>query len=226
MKGILDLNLYKICEIAKEVFDEINIARVIARPFIGEAGKNSKFERTGNRKDYTTPPPAKTLLDNLTSNNHLVISIGKINDIFASRGITKSYKADGLLNLCQKTIEAYKHYPDESLIFTNLVDFDSLYGHRRDVSGYANALESFDNWLPQILDVLDFNDYLVITADHGCDPTWKGTDHTREHVPILIYSKSIKGSKNAGIRKCFADLGQSLAKIFNIQPLDWGESFI
>lgn len=215
--------LLDICIMAKEIFNEINIARVIARPFIGDIGS---FTRTGNRRDYTTEPPGETLLDRLVANNRQMISIGKISDIFAHRGVTEKIKADGIQNLCEATISAYKKCADGGMVFTNLVDFDSHYGHRRDVAGYANAIEQYDAWLPTMWEALADEDYLAISADHGCDPTWTGTDHTREYVPVLIYSKKFITAENKGVRDSFADLGQTLAKILNVGEMKFGKSLI
>jgi phosphopentomutase len=213
--------LYQICELAKPIFDRHNIARVIARPFVGSAGR---FQRTGHRRDYTTPPPGDTLLDALISAGREVHAVGKIGDIFAHRGITQLYKADGNAALCEATLQAWSECPEGGLVFSNLVDFDMLYGHRRDVVGYADALEAFDLWLPSLLKQLKPEDCLVISADHGCDPTWPGSDHTREHVPLLFTSPSFKEAVNLGVRTTFADLGQTLASWLAVAPLSAGET--
>ncbi len=216
-------NLYKLCKIAREELYKYNIGRVIARPFIGN--KVGEFKRTGNRKDYSIEPHENTLLDIAKNNGKKVVSIGKISDIFAARGITKAIKSSTLPNLCNDSIKAIKEEKDVSIIFTNLVDFDSEYGHRRNVKGYKEALEYFDSRLPEVLENLQDDDLLIITADHGCDPTWKGTDHTREYVPFLLYSKSFD-TKNIGKRDTFSDLGQSIATYLDLPPLKHGKSFL
>lgn len=214
--------LYALCELARELVDEYQIGRVIARPFLGKVGA---FKRTANRRDYATPPPAATLLDELKKADREVIAIGKIADIFAHQGVTQEIKADGNDALFNATLTAMHSAPSGSLIFTNFVDFDSSYGHRRDVVGYAHALEAFDKRLPELIALLKADDLLVITADHGCDPTFPGSDHTREHVPILVYGPKLKG-RFIGRRDTFADLGQSLAEHLEIAPLMHGISFL
>ncbi|MDH4073518.1 MAG: phosphopentomutase [Gammaproteobacteria bacterium] len=215
--------LYDLCDIARELVDEYNVGRVIARPFIGSS--SADFVRTGNRRDLTTPPPAPTVLDKLSGSGGEVISVGKIADIFANRGITKSVKANGNAALFDATLEAMATAPNRSIVFTNFVDFDMLYGHRRDVEGYAQALEYFDGRLPELIDRLEDDDILIITADHGCDPTWPGTDHTREHIPVLVYGNRI-GTGSLGRRRSFADIGQSLATFFGLAPMKYGKSFL
>lgn len=214
--------LYEICEIARELLDEYNIGRVIARPFLGGAADN--FARTGNRRDYSVLPPAPTLLDKLAEDNGAVISIGKISDIYAHQGITEKHKAPGLENLMAKTAEVFKQAKDHSLTFVNLVDFDEKFGHRRDAIGYAKALKQLDDYLPEFLALLGKDDVLMITADHGCDPTWQGTDHTREYVPVLAYTPGMT-PVNLGERETFADIGQTLATWFSLAPLEYGNSF-
>lgn len=211
--------LYRICALAKPLFDEIGIARVIARPFTGSAGH---YRRTGGRHDYTTPPPGPTLLDVLTEAGREIHAVGKISDIFAGRGITQSYPADGNAALCERTLEALTACPEGGLVFANLVDFDMLYGHRRDTGGYADALEAFDRFLPQLLARLQAGDMLVLSADHGCDPTWPGSDHTREHVPLLFYGTDVPAPRDLGTRDSFADLGQTLARHLGVGPLPHG----
>lgn len=215
--------LYEMCDIARELVDEYNIGRVIARPFIGTASGN--FERTGNRRDLTTAPPAPTVLDKLVDSGGEVISIGKIADIYAHQGITKKIKATGNAALFDATLEALGDAPDRSIVFTNFVDFDMLYGHRRDVDGYADALEYFDKRLPELIKRLAPEDLLVICADHGCDPTWPGSDHTREHIPVLAYGTGVAPGSIGG-RESFADIGQSLARFFGLGAMDYGESFL
>ena len=215
--------LYEFCEVARELLDKHNIGRVIARPFLGT--DNSNFARTGNRRDYSVLPPAPTLLDKLAQDGGEVISIGKIADIYAHQGVTQKHKAPGLENLLEKTKTVFSDAPEHSLTFTNLVDFDEKYGHRRDALGYAKALKVFDDYLPQLLAELKAGDVLIITADHGCDPTAKGTDHTREFVPVLAYRPGMMPVA-LGQRGSFADIGQTLAQWFNLSPLDYGQGFV
>jgi phosphopentomutase len=215
--------LYEFCEIARELVDEYKVGRVIARPFVGDAPEN--FERTGNRRDLTTPPPAKTVLDKLVEAGGSVIGIGKIPDIYAHQGITAKVKATGNAALFDATLEALADAPDHSIVFTNFVDFDMLYGHRRDVEGYAAALEYFDSRLPELFALMRKDDLLVITADHGCDPTWRGTDHTREHIPVIACGGGLEAG-SIGRRSSFADIGQTLAAYFGLDAMDYGESFL
>jgi phosphopentomutase len=215
--------LYDLCDIARELVDDYNIGRVIARPFVGD-GPDS-YVRTGNRRDLTTPPHSPTVLDKLAAAGGEVISIGKIADIYANQGITRKIKASGNAALFDATLEALAEAGDRSIVFTNFVDFDMLYGHRRDIAGYAAALEYFDGRLPELLAAMRRDDLLVITADHGCDPAWHGSDHTREHVPVLAYGNDLAAG-SLGKRKTFADIGQSLATYFGLPPMDYGESFI
>jgi phosphopentomutase len=213
--------LYELCDLARELVDPYNIGRVIARPFTGKSGQ---FVRTGNRKDLAVSPPAPTLLDKLVEAGHNVIAIGKIADIFAHQGITQTIKANGNMNLFDATVDAAKTAPNNSLIFTNFVDFDMLYGHRRDIAGYANALEELDKRLPELESCLEPNDIIVVAADHGCDPTFPGSDHTREHIPVLWVGPNVM-PQFLGRRDTFADIGQSLAEYFGIAPLEHGVSF-
>ena len=215
--------LYDLCDIARELVDEYKIGRVIARPFVGT--NSDDFVRTGNRRDLTDPPPAPTLLDKLVESGGEVISIGKIADIYAHQGVTQKIKATGNAALFDATLEALSSAPDRSIVFTNFVDFDMLYGHRRDVDGYAEALEYFDRRLPELYELMNDDDVLVICADHGCDPTWPGTDHTREHIPVLVYGAGVT-AESLGKRETFADIGQSLAGFFGLAPLDYGVSFL
>ncbi|MBO2590077.1 phosphopentomutase [Shewanella algae] len=216
-------NLYRLCEIAREELEPYNIGRVIARPFVGSGAAD--FARTGNRRDYAVEPPAKTVLDKLKAAGGQVVSVGKISDIYAHCGITSKVKASGLEALFDATLEQVKAAGDNTIVFTNFVDFDSHYGHRRDVAGYARGLEYFDARLPEILALLNKDDLLILTADHGCDPTWAGTDHTREHVPVLAYGAGLSAG-SLGRRKSFADIGQSIASYFKLEPMEYGESFI
>ena len=215
--------LYALCDIARELVDDYNIGRIIARPFIGDGPDT--YVRTGNRRDLTTPPHAATVLDKLADNGGDVISIGKIADIYAHRGITQKVKASGNEALFDATLDAVRMAGGNSIIFTNFVDFDMLYGHRRDVEGYAAALEYFDGRLPEVLEIMQKDDLLVLCADHGCDPTWPGSDHTREHIPVLAYGAGIKAG-SLGRRETFADSGQSLAEHFGLSPMDYGKSFL
>ncbi len=212
--------LYDVCDAARELVDDYNIGRVIARPFVGE---NGVYERTGNRRDLATPPHAATLLDKLEENGREVISVGKIADIFAHRGVTRKVKANGLDGLFDLSLKMQKEAEDGSLTFVNFVDFDQSFGHRRNVAGYAAALEYFDTRLPEFLDAMQDDDLVILTADHGCDPTWPGSDHTREFVPFVAYGpRFMTGS--GGQRKSFADIGQTVAKHLGIAPLAEGES--
>lgn len=215
--------LYDLCDVARKLVDKYNIGRVIARPFVGE-GPDS-YVRTGNRRDLTTPPPAATVLDKLVASGGDVISIGKIADIYAHMGITKKVKANGNAALFDATLDAVREAGDRSIVFTNFVDFDMLYGHRRNVDGYAGALEYLDTRLPEIIDIMGEGDLLILCADHGCDPTWPGSDHTREHIPVLAYGAGITPG-SLGRRDTFADIGQSLAAHFGLSPMDYGTSFV
>jgi phosphopentomutase len=219
-------NLYKYCEQIRELLDDekLNIGRVIARPFIGNNAED--FTRTGNRRDYSVLPPAPTILDKMADKKQGdVISIGKISDIFAHQGISVKIKATGLPDLIDTTIQQIASAKDNSIIFTNLVNFDQDFGHRRDPIGYAEALEYLDKRLPDIYQNMQDDDYLFITADHGCDPTWPGSDHTREYVPQLVYKNAI-GSINLGERNTFADLGQTIAELFDLPKMDYGSSYL
>lgn len=227
-------NLYRYCEQVRELLSDsdLNVGRVIARPFIGgkkEGDINSpnttEFSRTGNRRDYSVLPPAPTVLDNITQAGGQVVSIGKIADIFAHQGISTSVKATGIDALVDETIEQLNVSPENSLIFTNLVNFDQDFGHRRDAIGYAQALENFDKRLPELYAQMKTDDVLFLTADHGCDPTWPGNDHTREFVPLLCYHQNIK-TVNLMQRSTFADLGQTIAELFNVEKMAYGTSFL
>lgn len=214
--------LYDICEITRKLVDPYNIGRVIARPFVGSSGN---YTRTGHRRDYATPPHAPTLLDVLVNHGGQVIAIGKVADIYAHQGISKVVKADGNPALFSAFIEEAKNAPDHSITFVNLVDFDMNYGHRRDIIGYAKALEDFDGWLPEFEKVMKPGDIAIITADHGCDPTWAGSDHTREHVPVIAFGPHIKPGA-IGKRETFADIGQSIAKHLDLPSLEYGTAFV
>lgn len=215
--------LYKLCEIAYKYVKPYNIARIIARPFIGE--KAGEFTRTKNRHDYSVLPFAPTILDKLKNAGGNVISIGKINDIYAKQGITKAISASGLEELWDVTLDEIINAPENSIIFTNFVDFDMYWGHRRNVKGYAEGLEYFDSRLPDIIPLLREDDIVFITADHGNDPTYKGTDHTREQVPMLLFGPKIK-DRFAGESKTFADIAQTIAQYLNLEPFAYGKSFL
>ena len=215
--------LYDLCDVARELVDRYNIGRVIARPFIGDSAET--YVRTGNRRDLTTPPHAPTVLDKLVARGGEVVSVGKIADIYAHQGITRKVKASGNAALFDATIEAVRNAGDKSIVFTNFVDFDMLYGHRRDAEGYAAALEYFDGRLPEMYELMDDDDVLILCADHGCDPTWRGSDHTREHIPVLVYGRNVKPG-SLGRRDTFADIGQSLAAHFGLEPMEYGTSFL
>lgn len=216
--------LMKICDIARVVLNDFEektgcIGRVIARPFLGE--KKGEFARTGNRHDIAVNPPAPTLLDVMKESGGQVVSIGKIADIFADCGITKKVKATGIDALFDATMKELSLAGDKTIIFTNFVNFDADFGHRRDVTGYAGALEQMDALLPKLQKELKQGDLVVIAADHGCDPTWKGTDHTREHIPIIMFGPGIKAGSIGG-RKSFADIGQTIANHHNLPKLPHG----
>ena len=211
--------LYKLCEVAKRLVDPLNITRVIARPFTGNT--KDGFIRTSNRKDITTPPNDVTLLDHIIDGNGKVVSVGKIGDIFSNQGVSYTVKAPNNMGLVDQLLSEMQKV-DEGLIFVNLVDFDTNFGHRRDVPGYALALEEFDKRIPEIESSLQDKDLVLITADHGCDPTWPGSDHTREHVPVVFYGKSVKNN-NLGKRDTFADMGQTIAHHLQIKPLANGK---
>lgn len=215
--------LYRLCEVARELMQgEYNITRVIARPFTGEAGN---YERTHNRRDFSIKPDENNILSKMKNAGYDVIGVGKIEDIFAGVGITQSVHTIDNHDGVDKTIEFIKE-DNEGLIFTNLVEFDSKWGHRNDYINYARGLEEFDLRIPEIIKEMKDSDILVVTADHGCDPTTPGTDHTREYVPLLIYGKHIRENVNLGTLKTFADVGQTLAEIFKLERLEIGTSLV
>ena len=215
--------LYSLCELARELLAPWDIGRVIARPFEGDADRG--FTRTSHRRDYSLAPPAPTLFDAVQAAGGEVIAVGKISDIFAHRGVTRAVTAYGHDGLFDATLEALSSAKPGSLVATNFVDFDMVYGHRRDVFGYAAALEHFDARLPELLDALREGDLLVLSADHGCDPTRAGSDHTRECVPALAYGPGI-APRALGRLDSFADLGQSMATHLGLPPLAAGRSFL
>lgn len=214
--------LYEICKIAREIMMGDNaVARIIARPFVGTPGS---FTRTHNRRDYSLNPTGDTVLDIAKREGLDVIAIGKIEDIFNGKGITEAVHTIDNMDGIDKTIE-YIQKSSKGIIFTNLVDFDSKYGHRRDPKGYKEALENLDMRIPEILDSMNDDDIIIFTADHGNDPTYKGSDHTREYIPIVIYGNKIKQNVNIGTRKSFADIAATISDIFEIQSTGNGESF-
>ena len=215
--------LYRICELARVLLADYNIGRVIARPFTGSA--ESGFSRTVHRRDYALPPPGPTLFDHVLAGGGEVIAIGKIDDIFAHRGVSRVVKAYGQDALFDATLAAVSGAGSGSLIATNFVDFDMLYGHRRDVFGYAAALEALDARLPELLQALQPGDLLAISADHGCDPTWPGSDHTRECIPVLTFGPGL-APRAVGRCDSFADIGQSMAVHLGLPALAAGRSFL
>lgn len=215
--------LYELCQEARRLVDEYNIARVIARPFDGDEVKG--FRRTPRRKDFPMPPPQKTLLECLCDHNLTVSAVGKINDLFASRGISKSVSTVDNTDGMDKTLTGLAELED-GLLAVNLIDFDMAYGHRKDALGFGRALEEFDAWLPQLYAQMRAEDLLIISADHGCDPTTPGTDHTREYVPVLVWSKLMERGIALGDRQSFADISATLADYFNVEGTAAGESFL
>ncbi len=215
--------LYRYCEIAREMLvGELEVGRVIARPFVGE--KAGAFTRTGSRKDFSAVPPT-TMLELLERSGRTVYGVGKIEDIFCLRGITKSNHAAGNARCMEATFAAMREDFD-GLLFVNLVDFDMAYGHRRDAQGYAKALETFDSQIPQIQALMGEEDILILTADHGCDPCHTGTDHTREHVPVLVWGKKLRGGVNLGIRETYADLSATVLDFFGVENTLKGTSML
>ena len=215
--------LYEMCEIAREILDGPHrVGRVIARPFVGSAAND--FKRTENRHDYAVPPPSENLLPLLAERGADVVCIGKIASIYDGCGVTKDMAAKNNDQSIDQTINALNEN-SSGLVFSNLVDFDMLYGHRRDPEGYARALEHFDGRLPEIINALQANDLMIITADHGNDPTKEGSDHTREYVPLLVFGRSAKAGVDLGTRGSLADIGQTVAENFGFE-LPAGESFL
>ena len=214
--------LYSICETAREILrGPHEVGRVIARPFVGRPGS---FVRSAKRKDFATPPPQGMLLDRLAERDVFVRSVGKIAEVFLGRGIGRGAKTKNNADGMAKTLEAMEE-TSRGLIFVNLVDFDQLYGHRNDVEGYAAALEAFDDWLPELLERLGGRDLLILTADHGCDPTTPSTDHSREYVPLLAYGPAAKWGVNLGVRPTLSDIGQTVAENFDVH-IEKGASFL
>lgn len=214
--------LYEFCAVVRRLVDPLRIGRVIARPFVGETA--ATFQRTHNRRDYAVPPPEPTLLDRLTAQGRRVIAVGKIGDIFAHRGISEVRKAAGNMAMFDKALGAMDDAGEGDLVFANFVDFDTEFGHRRDVAGYAAALEAFDRRLPEAFSRLKPGDLLILTADHGNDPTWRGTDHTRERIPVIGLGPGLKGG-DIGLRATFADIGETVAEHLGLTPGRHGSSF-
>ena len=219
--------LYEMCIIARKILDDnqCNVATVIARPFVGK--KADDFKRTYNRKDFESEKFGRTMLDVINDHFGYTCGIGKIGDLFVERGLTDIIHTSGNADGIEKTIEAIKkdNRSNRDLIFTNLVDTDMLYGHRNDIPGYAKALEYFDSKLPEIMNVMRDTDMLVVTADHGNDPSTPSTDHSREYTPLLVFSKSFEGNKNLGIRGSFSDISATILELFNIDETLEGTSF-
>ncbi|MFS8652221.1 MAG: phosphopentomutase [Caldibacillus sp.] len=216
--------LYRICEICRELTldDRYKVGRVIARPFVGEPGN---FTRTANRRDYALKPFARTVMNELKDSGFDCIALGKISDIYAGEGVTKAIKTANNMDGMDKLIDSLK-MDFTGLSFLNLVDFDAVYGHRRNPEGYGRALEEFDGRLPEVIDSLGDDDLLIITADHGNDPTHHGTDHTREYVPLLVYSKRMEKGVSLGLRETFADVGATIADNFQVKMPQYGTSFL
>jgi len=215
--------LYEVSRTARRLVDDYDIGRVIARPFVGE--RPGEFRRTGARRDYATPPHASTLLDRNKEAGGAVIGIGKIGDIFAQRGLTRSVMADGNEAIFDAWLSEIGAAPEGAIVFANFVDFDTLFGHRRNVAGYAAALEAFDRRLPELHAALRADDIVILTADHGCDPTAPGSDHTREFVPIIAFGPRVLPGP-IGRRETFADIAQTLARRLGLAPMPVGEAFL
>jgi len=214
---------YRICEVAFDLVGRgMNVGRVIARPFVGQSGS---FKRTTNRHDYALNPTGETLLDRLTARGIPVLSIGKVKDLFAGRGIARAIPTASDSEGMDRIVDAMRE-EQQGLVFANLVDFDTQYGHRNDVAGYAANLERFDERLGPVLDALDPDDLLIVTADHGNDPSTPSTDHSREYVPLLLAGGRVRRNHDLGTRPTFADLGQTLAANFGVEPLAHGSSFL
>lgn len=214
--------LYDFCKVVRRLCDPLKIGRVIARPFVGEDA--STFRRTPNRRDYAVSPPEPTLLDRLTEAGGRVLAVGKIGDIFAHRGVTKLRKAADNMAMFDQALDAMDEARDGDFVFANFVDFDTEFGHRRDTSGYAAALEAFDRRVPEALARLKPGDLFLLTADHGNDPTWRGTDHTRERIPLMGLAPGLTGG-SVGMRTTFADIGETVAEHLGIAPGRYGRSF-
>ncbi len=214
--------LYEVCEVAFELVKPYNIGRVIARPFLGA---NGSYRRTGNRHDYAVAPPAPTLLDHVKNEGGEVIGLGKISDIFAAQGISRVVKGPDNMALFDQLLKAMDEAGDKSLTFVNFVDFDQAFGHRRDIAGYANALHELDARLPEFMARMKEGDLAVITADHGCDPSWPGSDHTREHIPMLFFGSGV-APRALPVSETFSDIGATLARHLGVTPLSNGTSLL
>ena len=210
--------LYAVCEAAFQLVKPYNIGRVIARPFLGE---NGNYRRTSNRHDYAVPPPAETLLDHVKNAGGEVVGLGKISDIFATRGVSRVVKGVDNMALFDALLKVTDEVGDKSLTFVNFVDFDQAFGHRRDIAGYANALRQLDERLPEFMVKLKEGDLVVITADHGCDPSWPGSDHTREHIPMIFFGPGVT-PRALPTSDTFADIGATLASHLGVPPLSFG----
>jgi phosphopentomutase len=214
--------LYAMCEAAYELVKPYNIGRVIARPFVGA---NGSYRRTANRHDYAVPPPGPTLLDHVRNEGGEVIGLGKISDIFAAQGISRVVKGADNMALFDALLKVADEAGDKSLTFVNFVDFDQAFGHRRDISGYSNALHELDARLPEFMARLKEGDLAVITADHGCDPSWPGSDHTREHIPMIFFGPGV-APRELPISETFSDIGATLARHLGVKPLSNGTSLL
>lgn len=215
--------LYQMCRIAREMLTgEHAVGRVIARPFTGETGK---FKRTSNRRDFSLKPTGKTILDYISAKGLDVCAVGKIEDIYAGEGVTSAVHIKNNMDGVDKTLD-YMKAENKGLIFTNLVDFDMLYGHRNDVLGYANALKEFDNRLPELFSAMKPSDVLIITADHGCDPTTPSTDHSREHIPVLCYGEALNKNVDLKVRSSYSDIGKTVLDLLKVDGEIQGKSFI
>ena len=214
--------LYAVCEAAYKLVKPYNIGRVIARPFLGE---NGNYRRTSNRHDYAVPPPAKTLLDHVKDEGGEVIALGKISDIFATQGVSRVVKGADNMALFDALLKVADEAGDKSLTFVNFVDFDQAFGHRRDIAGYSNALHEMDARLPEFMAKLKEGDLVVITADHGCDPSWPGSDHTREHIPMIFFGPGV-APRALPISETFSDIGATLAKHLGVTPLSNGSNLL
>jgi phosphopentomutase len=214
--------LYALCEAAFELVKPYNIGRVIARPFVGE---NGNYKRTSNRHDYAVAPPSATLLDHVKNAGGEVVGLGKISDIFATQGISRVVKGVDNMALFEALLKVTDEVGDKSLTFVNFVDFDQAFGHRRDIAGYANALHEMDRRLPEFMAKLKEGDLVVITADHGCDPSWPGSDHTREHIPMIFFGPGV-APRALPVSETFSDIGATLAKHLGVPPLSNGTSLL
>ena len=218
--------LFELCRCLRRLLDQsdLTIGRVIARPFAGSSA--GSFRRTGNRRDFSMAPPSPTILEKVSKAGGSVTGVGNIADIYAGAGITREIRAHGHPALWRETLSAMEQSGDHSIVMTNFVDFDAVYGHRRDARGYGEALQQFDSCLPSLLSAMQPRDLLIIAADHGNDPTWPGTDHTREDIPVLLAGNRVAAGTCLGARETFADIGQTIAEYFSLEPLPKGTSLI